>query len=339
MPLTVFAPKYLSHSFAQNTHASDQNGHSYCDVHICFLNMQFLGKPAQLLLRVQPDEIEFPFIEEDVGALFIIDSNEEDNASIEITEATVASRAWTSDMLLPSVDMDRLPGHRLPLLPALPRDNWQFAQVELKGQVTLQTTFGQELHSLAQQEDVHLVLEIGTWFGGGSSWCIAQGLRRTIRDHNAPDKWLITMELFEPAWEYASKTLALLPVTCMKAGTVEVESYIKPEQMTDEDLSSEHYKLYYERDIKLAREVTPLLKQLCSTYDFDFVLIDGNEYTGLAEYEIVDNICQPLYLALHDTGTLKTRRVEQLLAQSSDRWSKISSGVDAAGWAVYKSMH
>ena len=118
----------------------------------------------------------------------------------------------------------------------------------------------------------------------------------------------------------------------------EVESYIKPEQMSAEDLSSEHYKLYYERDVKLAREVTPLLKQLCSTYDFDFVLIDGNEYTGLAEYEIVDQVCQPLYLALHDTGTLKTRRVEQLLALSSDRWSKISSGVDAAGWAVYKSV-
>ena len=293
---------------------------------------------ARLYTSVQPKQIEFPFVEVDIGVLFIIDSNEEDNSSIEITEAIAASRAWTSDMLLPSVDMDRLPGHRLPLLPALPIDNWQFAPVELKGQVTLQTTFGQELHRLAQQEDVHLVLEIGTWFGGGSSWCIAQGLRRTIRDHNAPDKWLITMELFEPAWEYASKTLELLPVTCMKAGTVEVESYMKPEQMSAEDLSSEHYKLYYVRDVKLAREVTPLLKQLCSTYDFDFVLIDGNEYTGLAEYEIVDQVCQPLYLALHDTATLKTRRVEQLLALSSDRWSKISSGVDAAGWAVYKSV-
>ena len=305
---------------------------------ICFLNMQFWDMPVQLLLRVQPEEIEFPFVEEDMGVLFILDSNEEDNASIEITEAIVAPRAWTSDMLLPSVDTDRLPGHRLPLLPALPSDNWQFAPLELKGQVTLQTTFGQELYRLSQKEDVHLVLEIGTWFGGGSSWCIAQGLRRTIRDHNAPDKWLITMELFEPAWEYASKTLALLPVTCMKATTVEVEGYLKPEQMSAEDRSSEHYKLYYERDLKLAGEDTPLLEQLCSTYDFDFVLIDGNEYTGLAEYEIVDQVCRPLYLALHDTNTLKTRRVEELLAQGSDRWSKISSGVDAAGWAVYKSV-
>ena len=67
---------------------------------ICLLNMQFWDMPVQLLLRVQPEEIEFPFIEEDIGMLFIINSNEEDNASIEIREATVAPRAWTSDLLL-----------------------------------------------------------------------------------------------------------------------------------------------------------------------------------------------------------------------------------------------
>ena len=74
---------------------------------------------------------------------------------------------------------------------------------------------------------------------------------------------LITLELFEPTWEYALKTLELLPVTCMKAGTVEVEDYVKPEEMTEEDLSSEHYRLYYERDMKLALEATLLLERLC----------------------------------------------------------------------------
>ena len=246
-----------------------------------------------------------------------------------------AGSVWTS-WPLPSVDLDRLPGRRLPLLPALPGGDWQVPPVELKGQVTLQTTFGRELNRLAQLPSVHLVLEIGTWYGGGSSWCIAQGLRSSIRDGGAPDKWLMTLELFEPAWEYASKTLARLPVTCMRGGTVGVEGYLKPDQMTAEDRASEHFRLYYERDVKLAVEVTPLLERLCSTYDFDFVLIDGNEYTGLAEYELVERVCQPTYLGLHDTGTLKTRRVEELLAGRTDRWTKVSSGMDAAGWAVYQ---
>lgn len=252
--------------------------------------------------------------------------------------SVLAPPTWTS-LPLPTVDTQRVPGRRMPLLPGLASADWRSAPVELRGQVTLHTTFGEELNRIAQLPDVHLALEIGTWFGGGSSWCIAQGLRSSIADAGRPDKWLLTMEMFDEAWQYASQTLRRLPVTCMKAGTVGLEGYLKPEQMTAEDRASPHYELYYERDVRLAREVQPLLELLCSTYDFDLVLIDGNEYTGLAEYEIVDRLCRPRYLALHDTGTLKTRRVEELLSEKGDAWRKMSSGMDAAGWAVYERRH
>jgi len=219
-------------------------------------------------------------------------------------------------------------GRRMPLLPAAHAID-SGSTVELKGQVTMATSFGQELNRLAKQPNVRLVLEIGTWYGGGSSWCIAQGL--------APGKWLITMEMFEEAWKYASETLRHMPVTCMHAGTVGVESYLKPDQMTEEDRASEHYRLYYDRDIALAKKARPMLRALCDAYDFDLVLIDGNEYTGLAEFDIVDRQCRPRYLALHDTGTLKTRHVEEILA-NSNLWRKTSSGTDAAGWAVYVNL-
>jgi len=211
--------------------------------------------------------------------------------------------------------------------------DWMDPPVELKGQVTMQTSFGAELYRIARLPTVHLVLEIGTWYGGGSSWAIAQGLRSTIKDPSTPDKWLITLEMFEPAWEYATHTLRRLPVTCIKGGTVGLEGYLRPDQMTPEDRASDHYRLYYDRDVTLAKQATPLLQPLCAQYDFDLVLIDGNEYTGLAEYHIIDTVCRPRYLALHDTGTLKTRQVELILTA---KWQKISSGMDAAAWAVYE---
>ena len=243
-----------------------------------------------------------------------------------------APRTWTPQQPLPTVEL--VAGRRMPALPGISSVLWDSPPVELRGQVTMQTTFGRELNRIAGLPNVHLVLEIGTWFGGGSSWCIAQGLRASMGA--VQDKWLFTLEMYEPAWEYASKTLSRLPVTCMRAGTVGVDGYLKPEQMTVEDRASEHYKLYYERDIGLAAETTPVLERLCSLYDFDLVLIDGNEYTGLAEFEIVSRSCSPRFLALHDTGTLKTRRVEEILAKSTS-WAKLSSGADAAGWAVYVS--
>ena len=242
-----------------------------------------------------------------------------------------APKTWTISMPLPTVDTKS--GRRMPAIqPEIDSNEWKSSPVDLKGQVTMQTSFGKELNRVARQSDVHLVLEIGTWFGGGSSWCIAQGLKTS-----GNGKWLITMELIDEAWDYASKTLQRLPVTCMKAGTVGMEGYLKPDQMTAEDRASEHYRLYYDRDIAVAKQTTPMLETLCKTYDFDLVLIDGNEYTGSAEFEIVSRQCRPRYLALHDTGTLKTRRVEVILG-TSNKWKKISSGMDAAGWAVYKSV-
>ena len=240
-------------------------------------------------------------------------------------ERVVAQRTWQAPMPLPTAVVQS--GRRMPLLPTTTRTDGRSGAVELKGQVTMSTSFGRELNRLAQLPEVRLVLEIGTWYGGGSSWCIAQGL--------GEGKWLITMEMFEEAWRYASETLRNMPVTCMRAGTVGVEHYLKPEQMTAEDRESEHYRLYYDRDIALAKTAKPMLSALCDAYDFDLVLIDGNEYTGLAEFEIVDRECRPRYLALHDTGTLKTRRVEEILSNNNNRWRKISSGMDAAGWAVY----
>ena len=247
-----------------------------------------------------------------------------------------ASPIWTASMPLPSVDTERVPGRRMPALPPVVWASWESPPVELRGQVTLQTSFGQELHRIAMLPEVHLVLEIGTWYGGGSSWCIAQGLRVNTVDAARPDRWLFTLELFDDAWRYAAETLQRLPVTCMKAGTVGIEGYLGRDQMTRADLSSEHFALYYGRDLLLAGqpENRPMLQALCQAYDFDFVLIDGNEYTGLAEFTLVDALCRPKYLALHDTGTLKTRRVEEILS-SSPSWSKMSSGVDGAGWAVY----
>ena len=222
-------------------------------------------------------------------------------------------------------------------LPAMHAISNEPPSVPLRGQVTLETSFGKELYRLALQPDVRLVLEIGTWYGGGSSWCIASGLRDSIRDLRKPDKWLLTLEMFEEAWEYASRTLKSMPATCMRAGTVGPRGYLRPDQLTAEDIQSEHYQLYYERDMKLAATTSPVLERLCKAYDFDLVLIDGNEYTGFAEFEVINRYCRPRYLALHDTGTLKTRLVEAFL-RASAMWERLSAGADQAGWAVYKAV-
>ena len=245
-----------------------------------------------------------------------------------------ARNRWTGGEL-PSVTT--LNGARFPVVRRLDGETeWRSPPVELQGQVTPATTFGAALQRLAKASDVHLMLEIGTWYGGGSTWCIGQAMRESMTDAARPDKWLFTMELFEPAFQHAANTLARLPVTCFQAGTVGRDGYIPESQLTAAD-RDEHFRLYYHRDLDLADKQPQLLRPLCERYDFDAVLIDGNEYTGWAEFDIVRRVCRPRYIALHDCGTLKTRRVQaELDGALKAEWKLVDSGADTVKWAVYK---
>ena len=161
----------------------------------------------------------------------------------------------------------------------------------------------------------------------------------SMQNRSQPDKWLVTIEMFRPAWEHAQRTLQNLPVTCLLGGTVGLEGYLKPQDMTAKDMASEHYRIYYERDMQLAMGAPALLQDLCEQHAFDLVLIDGNEYTGWAEFNVVNSTCRPRFLALHDTGTLKTRKVEQAIADAAGQapqWKLVASGADAASWAVFQ---
>ena len=86
----------------------------------------------------------------------------------------VASITWSSGPF-PSVDMQRVPGRKFPSVPSVnTAKDWETPPVQLEGQITMGKSFGRELNRMAQSRSVRLVLDIGTWSGGGSSWCLAQ---------------------------------------------------------------------------------------------------------------------------------------------------------------------
>lgn len=94
---------------------------------------------------------------------------------------------------------------------------------------------------------------------------------------------------------------------------------LQPNEIAKGD-KGEHYKLYYTRDRDLIGSMIPQLARLCAKYAFDLVLIDGNEYTGWGEFVHVRDECRPTWIALHDTGTLKTRKIEAFMqtAENTD---------------------
>lgn len=217
-------------------------------------------------------------------------------------------------------------------------------KVSKQGQVLEGTSFGAALSAIASLPDVKRVLELGTWYGGGSTVNLGQGIRDSARTtlakslgSSAPNdncvmqqsasggqeqcchSLVVTVEVFEPAWEHARKYLRDLPVWCVRGSTVAAEEMLQINEIPPR-LRDAHFKLYYQRDLNLMRRSVPQLHKFCSAYQFDLVLIDGNEYTGWAEFNRVRTECKPTYLALHDTQTLKTQKIEAYLAKNTDEY-------------------
>lgn len=243
------------------------------------------------------------------------------------------------------------------------------------GQVEPSTSFGQALAALASRPDVTRILEIGTWFGGGSTYSMAAALQRAKgrtncarssgADNGSPAgvfrccrAIVLSLESHRPAWEIARTFLHALPVWAILGTAVSAAEMLPESQIPEKD---EHFRLYYIRDRDAMAAVAPQLPNLCARFSpFDLILIDGNEYTGFAEFLSIKRHCRPLplFLALHDTGTLKTAAIVAQIQAHRDLYLPLLSkgqnktsapracrllrcrpestfAPNSAGWAVY----
>ena len=209
-----------------------------------------------------------------------------------------------------------------------------------KGQIDDSTTFASALTALAKRPDVRRIFEIGTWYGGGSTQAFVDGLKNKAdcvsnTTHHCCNAFLTTFEIFEPAWNHARFYHQNNPVWLVQGTTVGVEQMLRPDQIPSGE-KGEHYQLYYERDRKIMENNLPQLEEFCRQLSPDVVLIDGNEYTGWGEFQITMEACRPSYIALHDTGTLKTFEVEKFIQGNPTKFELIAKGKDGAGWAIHK---
>ena len=206
------------------------------------------------------------------------------------------------------------------------------------GQITSETSFGKALSELIKTNNLKLVLEIGTWYGGGSTHVISDAIRNYsdclfTETQKCCHSFVVTFEAFEEAWEYSSRYLQNDPVWLVLGTTVGVEDMLVEDEIPYRD---DHFYLYYERDKNIMSRQIPQLKQFCEIFEFDFALIDGNEYTGWGEFVILRDVCKPRFIALHDTGTLKTIKIEHYLKLNPNEAKLISSGRDGASWSIYE---
>lgn len=205
---------------------------------------------------------------------------------------------------------------------------------KIEGQVTMKTPFGKTLYNLAKQDDVKLVLELGTWKGGGSTMVLAKGLKET-------SGFMITVEALEEHWLQAKRTVANYPVKCLYGTTVDWTLFPTVDEV-EADGGIPGYKpsqyeswLVGEKNTAKYHEV-PLLEPLCKKHKFDLIFMDGGEFYGIPELEIVLNHCMPKYLALHDTLPYKNRANLKQLMKADSPYEVIENNTDETGHALLR---
>lgn len=83
-------------------------------------------------------------------------------------------------------------------------------------------------------------------------------------------------------------------------------------------------------DKKLFFETTPNLPEI-----FDFILLDGGEFTTWFEYNLIKDKCK--LLALDDTNTFKCKKIVEEL-KSSNQWEVIHESDERNGIMIFNKI-
>ena len=204
---------------------------------------------------------------------------------------------------------------------ALQGGNYRFPPVS--GQVTMKTHFGKEMYRLASLPDTRLVLELGTWNGGGSSLCIGKGLK------DSGSGFLFTMEAVEDKWLQAGNTLRDLPVKTILGSAVEAGDISPIQEILDggglPGINPKEWPKWWAGELELSESyMVPHLGELCKRMPFDLIVLDAAEFYGPAEYHETMAHCKSAkYVALHDAKMWKNRKPKARMLEDP-AWKLIS---------------
>ena len=205
------------------------------------------------------------------------------------------------------------------------------------GQVNMGTEFGRILYQVTKQDDVELVLETGTWNGGGSSVCLATGLQET-------SGFLLTLEAVESKWLEAENNLRHLPAKCILGTAVdEYDTTFPSIDNVNKDGGIPGAKQAQWNEWRIGEERVlksypiGMLKALCQKLPFDMLYLDSGEFCGPNEFDIALKYCTTArYIALDDTATFKNRTPRKRLLEDPD-WELVDENLkDRHGWALFK---
>lgn len=213
--------------------------------------------------------------------------------------------------------------------------------------------FFELIKDIVKRPEIKTILEIGSSSGEGSTRAILESLALLPSDYKQVHCLEISAERHLKLEEYLKSD------NRFKAHRL---SSITPEDFPDFEAVSNFYiniesklnkyeidtvRSWYEKDISYIYanpELTPMdsngvkiggiswIKKKYGISEFDFVLIDGGEFTGFEEFM---EIRSSIYIALDDTQTFKSWKVRESLLSNSEYRLIAENLNERNGWSIF----
>lgn len=195
------------------------------------------------------------------------------------------------------------------------------------GQIQLGSSFCQEIRKLISNNNFETILEIGTWKGMGSTYCVIQ----EIVDKNIN---FISLESYKEFYEIAKNNLSSFEnnVTLIHGRIIELEEFLDFNKGIEQQLTHQQ-KIFFDDDVKTYNVCPYIMEKIPEK--IDFLILDGGEYSTYLEWtKLKERIS---YVALDDTKMRKTKRiVEECMLD--DSFELITSSGERNGFHIFKKI-
>jgi len=189
----------------------------------------------------------------------------------------------------------------------------------MAGQINRGDFFGDQIFNLSSVEQFENFVEVGTWNGQGSTKCFMDA----ILYRNDISK-LYTVEanikFYEEAKSYWQPLLSLnrIPyekIEMLYGRIIEADQLITIDEIKNHKIFNKHPWLEWrERNVSEYQMCENVTKKLPET--IDVLLLDGGQFSTLAEWETLKN--RTKVILLDDTTTFKTEKIRNELIENNN---------------------
>ena len=212
-------------------------------------------------------------------------------------------------------------------------------QTPENGQIHMNTPFGKWLFDLATDPAYKTVVEVGTWRGNGSTYCVVNGLVKRLMDLSEN----VSFYSFESNITFYSEAVKLysnfsLPYLHLIYGKLHSNGLMTRDEIESHPLFNDvenHYTLWYDKDA-IDYETTPLIDTNQLPTEVDVIILDGGEFSGYADWLALKDK-NPKVVCLDDSNIMKNERVYKELSEDPT-WKLLAGDNDRNGWAIFAKL-